>query len=68
VKNVNAIIKTAKEKYNLTPVLIDLDSPTAVQHSPCAFGTFCILYNGTVISHHPISNGRFENIMKKLIS
>lgn len=67
VKNVNAIIKTAKEKYNLNPVLIDLDDPVAVQHSPCAFGSFCILYNGTVISHHPISNGRFENILKKLI-
>lgn len=68
VKNVSAIIKTAEEKYNLTPVLIDLDDPAGVQHSPCAFGSFCILYNGKVISHHPISNTRFENIMKKLIS
>ena len=67
VKNVNAIIKTAKEKYNLNPVMIDLDDPVAVQHSPCGFGSFCILYNGGVISHHPISNTRFENIMKKLI-
>jgi len=24
------------------------------------------VYNGKVISHHPISNGRFENIMSKL--
>jgi hypothetical protein len=28
------------------------------------FGTFCIIKNGRVISHHPISNTRFENIMK----
>ncbi|NOR47352.1 MAG: GNAT family N-acetyltransferase, partial [Methanosarcinaceae archaeon] len=39
----------------------------AVQHSPCAFGIFCIIYNGEIISHHPISNTRFENIMKKKI-
>lgn len=66
-KNVDAIIKTAKETYNLNPTLIELEDPKAVQDSPCAFGSFCIIYNGTVISHHPISNTRFENIMKKLV-
>ena len=64
-KNVNAILKSAKEKFGLQPNLIDLKDATAVQNSPCAFGSFCIILNGKIISHHPISNTRFENIMKK---
>jgi len=62
-KNVNAIMKTAKEKYGIQAHLVELDTAEAAQDSPCAFGTFCIVYNGKVISHHPISNGRFVNIM-----
>ncbi len=65
-KNVTAIMETANKKYGLTPRLIDLEDAAAAQESPCAFGTFCIMYNGEVISPHPISNGRFENIMKKI--
>lgn len=65
-KNVNAIIKTA-QRLNIKTKLIDLDNAKAAQQSPCAFGTFCIIYNGEIISHHPISNARFENIMKKKI-
>ena len=65
-KNVIAIMETAKKKFGITPRLIDLENVAAVQKSPCAFGTFCIVYKGEVISHHPISNTRFENIMKKL--
>lgn len=64
-KNVNAILESAKNKFCLKTNLIDLRDSTAAQHSPCAFGTFCIIYNGEIISHHPISNTRFENIMKK---
>ena len=66
-KNVNAILESAKTKFNLQPKLIDLQDSNAVQDTPCAFGTFCIIYNGEIISHHPISNTRFENIMKKKI-
>ena len=64
-KNVNAILESAKNKFGLKTNLIDLRDSTAAQHSPCAFGTFCIIHNGEIISHHPISNTRFENIMKK---
>ena len=64
VKNVDAILKTAK-KLNIKANLIDLKDSNAAQQSPCAFGTFCIIYNGEIISYHPISNTRFENIMKK---
>ncbi len=66
-KNVAAIMETARKKYGLDPVLVELESAEAVQDAPCAFGTFCILYNGEVISHHPISNTRFENIMNKIM-
>ena len=66
-KNVNGILETAKNKFNLNPTLVDLKDSKAVQDTPCAFGTFCIIYNGEIISHHPISNTRFENIMKNKI-
>ncbi|MBU0765046.1 MAG: YoaP domain-containing protein [Bacteroidetes bacterium] len=64
VKNVEAILKTAK-KLNIEAGLLELDDAEAAQSAPCAFGTFCIVYNGEVISHHPISNTRFGNILKK---
>ena len=64
-KNLAAIIKTAKEKYHLDTSLIDIKSAEGAQRTPSPFGAFCIIYNGKVISYHPISNTRFENIMKK---
>ena len=64
-KNVNVILKSVKDKFDLKPNLIDLKDVYAVQNSPCAFGSFCIIHNGKIVSHHPISNTRFENIMKK---
>ena len=63
-KNVNAIMGTAK-KLKLKVHLIDLKDVNAVQDTPCAFGSFCLIYNGEILSYHPISNTRFENIMKK---
>ena len=65
-KNVNAIIESAEQKFKLKPKLIDLKDSVSVQKTPCAFGTFCIIYNGEIISYHPISNTRFENIMTKM--
>jgi len=65
-KNVNAIIDSAK-KMNLKIKLVDLQDADAAQSNPCPFGTFSIIYNGKIISHHPISNTRFENIMAKII-
>jgi GNAT superfamily N-acetyltransferase len=67
-KNVNAIMESAKNKFSLEVNLVDLEDSQAVQNTPCAFGTFCIIYNGEIISHHPISNTRFENIMNKKIA
>jgi GNAT superfamily N-acetyltransferase len=65
-KNVKAILQTAEEKFGLKPVLVDMNDAESAQKCPCPFGAFCIIYNGKVISHHPISNKRFENIMNKL--
>jgi N-acetylglutamate synthase-like GNAT family acetyltransferase len=64
VKNVNAIMKTAG-KMRIKVNLIDMKDVKTVQNTPCAFGTFCIVKDGEVICHHPISNSRFENIMKQ---
>ncbi len=64
VKNVREIIETAKKKYRIKPNIIDLKNCREAQNNPCPFGTFCIIYDGKVIAHHPISNTRFENIIK----
>lgn len=63
VKNVDAIMKTAR-KMDLAPKLLELEDHISAQQSPCAFGTFCIVNKGKILSQHPISNTRFENIMK----
>ena len=65
VKNVEAIIETSKKKYKIVPNLIEFKNSEQAQDSPCAFGTFCIMYNKEVIAYHPISNTRFINIMEK---
>ena len=62
-KNVNAILASARDRFRVKPNLIDLEGSSAVQDSPCAFGTFCIIYNGEILSYHPISKTRFENIV-----
>lgn len=67
VKNVKEISTTAKTTYGIEPVVIDLKNCEEAQNSPCAFGTFCVIYNGEIIAHHPISNGRFKNIMRKIL-
>jgi hypothetical protein len=64
VKNVDAILETAK-KLKIKANLIEIKDSDSAQQTPCAFGTFCIIHNNEVISHHPISNTRFENIIAK---
>lgn len=66
-KNVKSIIEAAHDKYKLKTNLIDLNDAFDVQNSPCAFGSFCLIYNGEILSYHPISKTRFENIMKKAL-
>lgn len=66
VKNVNEICETAHKKFRIKPNVITLKNCKEAQNSPCAFGTFCIVFNGKIIAEHPISNGRFSNIMNKI--
>jgi hypothetical protein len=63
VKNVDAIIETAR-RIKLPADLVELKDAHSVQQAPCAFGTFCIIKDGKVLSHQSISNTRFENIIK----
>jgi len=60
----NAILESAGQ-LNIKTNLVDLKNAIEAQNTPCAFGSFCLINNGKIISHHPISNGRFLNIMKK---
>jgi len=66
VKNVKEIKDTAQNQYGISPNIITLKNSKEAQESPCAFGTFCILYEGKVLAEHPISNKRFMNIMNKI--
>lgn len=62
VKNVDAILETA-EKMGLKARLVELTDAESARRCPSPFGTFCIIRDGAVISHHPISNTRFVNII-----
>ena len=66
-KNVVAILETAQNTYKIKTQLIDLKDHLAAQSTPNPFGSFAMLYNGKILSHHPISNTRFENIMNSII-
>jgi len=67
VKNVKEISDSAEKDYGIKPRIIEFKNCKEAQNSPCAFGTFCIIYKEKVIAEHPISNKRFTNIMKKII-
>lgn len=68
VKNVNEICREAENTYHVTPKVITLTSHEQAQNEvPCAVGNFCIIYKGRIVAEHPISRGRFVNILKKEI-
>jgi hypothetical protein len=54
-KNVKAILETAEMKFHLKTRLIDLMDSESAQNVPCAFGTFCIIFNGKIINYHPLA-------------
>ena len=66
VKNVNEIVAEATGTFGLNPKVVTLTTPEEVRNMPSPFGSFCIVYNGKRIAEHPISKGRFVNIMNKL--
>ncbi len=61
------IAETAKSDYAIDINIVKIGSCRDAAQSPCAFGTFCMVYNGEVIADHPVSKTRFKNIMNKLI-
>ena len=67
VKNVREIAEAALHDFGIQARIFDLRSHEQAQESPSPFGTFCIVYNGQVIAHHPISRARFLNIMNKMV-
>ena len=66
--NVDEIIETAKNDFGLNAQIIENTDHVKAQNSPCAFGSFCIIYKGEIISYHPVSNTRFRNIMNSIVA
>lgn len=67
VKNVDTILESATT-MGVPATLIELEDAESAQSVPCPFGSFCIIYNGEIIAHHPISGTRFKNIMDKKLN
>lgn len=66
-KAITEIGETAEKEFKTKPDIIVLKTAQEAQNSPCAFGSFCIVFEGKVIAEHPISNSRFKNIMKTIL-
>ena len=67
-KPVREISETAEKAYSIKPKVVEMTNCEDAQNSPCAFGSFCIVYNGKLVAASPISNTRFKNIMNKELS
>ena len=65
-KSVTEISETAEGKYGLKPKIVELSDCHQAQKAPSAFAIFNIVYNGELLTDHPISNTRFINIMNKI--
>lgn len=65
-KAVKDIHQTALE-MGLETKLIKLETAADSQNAPTPYGVFGIIYNGELLTERPISNGRFKNIMKKVL-
>jgi len=66
-KSVKEICETAKKKYGMKAKLIELRDSEQAQKAPSAYATFSMIYNGRLITDHPISNRRFTNILDKAV-
>jgi len=67
VKNVREIVEAAKNDFGVKAKVVTLkNSKEAQNNNPSPFGTFCMIYEGKIVAEHPISKGRFVNIMNKV--
>jgi hypothetical protein len=64
-KFMGELVETAETLLNIKPRVIELKSWKDAQNSPCAFGVFCVVYNGKVVAVNPISKRRLTNIINK---
>ncbi|MFQ5905845.1 MAG: YoaP domain-containing protein [bacterium] len=62
-KSVREICETAHKRDGVKANLVELRDCKQAQKAPSAYGTFSMIYNGRLITDHPISNTRFTNIM-----
>ncbi len=65
VKNVGEMVVSAEKEFKITPTIINITDYKMAQLNPSPFGNFALIYNGKILSHHPISRRRFENILRK---
>ena len=63
-KSVSDVCKVA-EKAGIKPKLMQLKNCRSARKMPNPYGTYCMIYNGSIVADHPISAKRFSNIIKK---
>ncbi len=66
-KAVVEIGEAALKDYGIDPTIVHLENASQAREVPCAFGSFCMIYNGKIIADHPISQTRFRNILGKML-
>lgn len=64
VKNVREMCERSEKEFSISPRVMTICSALEAQECPSPFGTFCVIVNGRVAAHHPISATRFINILK----
>ncbi len=64
VKNVREMCERAEKEFSIHPRVMTICSALEAQECPSPFGTFCIIVNGRVVAHHPVSATRFINILR----
>ena len=65
VKNVQEMAQVAENEFGVKANIIDIESHEDAQKNPSPFGTFALILNGKIVSHHPISKNRLGNILRK---
>jgi hypothetical protein len=66
VKNVREMCERAEREFGVLPRVMTICSQHDAQACPSPFGTFCVIIDGQVVAHHPISATRFANILRGL--
>lgn len=61
------IAQAAKDKYDIVPKVVELESWRDAQNAPTPYAVFALIYNGRLLADHQVSRTRFRNIMKSLV-